>query len=165
MSQVDVQRCDLPLLHIRGQNVLKVLGQLGCEELGVFQFKAFADNHFVAKLGKEELMLAPNNTMRMVLGGVEQDFYAFQRGDAVFELSGNWQGLMSEVCIYDFRQSRPGDFLMVLIAGVSVWMLIPQDGETLFLGCDPSYGHYLSLTLMRQVDESPFLNRECKDDY
>ncbi|MDG6774340.1 hypothetical protein QCB45_08345 [Thiomicrorhabdus sp. ZW0627] len=145
------------LLHLRGANLYEVLARFEASDLEMFRYKNLAKDQFIAKLGMEELLICSEIDLS---DSLESGQYAFQRGDAMFELSGDWKALMSEVCIYDFRQSRPGDFLMASVAGVSVWMLLPEADEPLILGCDPTYGHYLLSTLQRQLEESPFLNME-----
>ncbi len=145
------------LLHLRGANLYEVLARFEASDLEMFRYKNLAEDQFIAKLGMEELLICSEIDLS---DSLESGQYAFQRGDAMFELSGDWKALMSEVCIYDFRQSRPGDFLMASVAGVSVWMLLPEADEPLILGCDPTYGHYLLSTLQRQLEESPFLNME-----
>lgn len=141
------------LLHLRGQKISQALTEVGGDEMLIFSYRKVATNQFIARLGVEEFLINLNNFDSNVLNEKQ---YAFQRGDVVFELSGNWRALMSEVCIYDFRQASPGDFAMVSVAGVSVWMLIPDDAS-LVVGCDPTYGHYLLTTLQKQIDSSPFL--------
>ena len=149
------------LMHLRGEGLDEVLASLGASDLDIFQYQFVADGQFVAKLGNEEIFVCVEQPLDI---SEEKKQYAFQRGDAIFELSGDWKGLMAEVCIYDFRQTQPGDFLMVLIAGVSAWLLIPEEGAPLVLGCDPTYGHYFYETLVRQLEVSPFLKMECQDD-
>ena len=141
-------------LHLRGEDMQEVLALLGAENLEIFQYRFVAKNQFVTKLGEEELYVCVEQPLQL---SSEKNQYAFPRGDAVFELSGNWKALLSEVCIYDFRQCRPGDFLMVSIAGISAWLMIPQADEPLILGCDPTLGHYFQEILTRQIEESPFL--------
>ncbi|WP_373019573.1 hypothetical protein [Thiomicrorhabdus sp.] len=145
------------LQHLRGPNLSEVLTRFESSDLALFRYRNLAEDQFIAKLGREELLIRSEIDLS---DSLESGQYAFQRGDAMFELSGNWKGLLSEVCIFDFRQSRPGDFLMVSMAGVSVWMLVPEVDKPLVLGCDPTYGHYLLETLQRQIDESPFLKME-----
>ncbi|WP_130536651.1 hypothetical protein [Thiomicrorhabdus indica] len=142
------------LMHLRGEGMQEVLASLGAENLEIFQYRSVAKDQFVANLGDEELYVCVEQPVQVSL---EKNQYAFPRGDAVFELLGNWKALLSEVCIYDFRQCRPGDFLMVSVAGISAWLLIPETDEPLILGCDPTLGHYFQETLTRQIEESPFL--------
>jgi len=149
------------LMHFRGEGLNDVLASFGASGLEVFQYQSVAKDQFVAKLGEEELYVCVEQPLEAVS---ENNQYAFQRGDAIFELSGNWKALMSEVCIYDFRQSQPGDFLMVSIAGVSAWLLVPEADAPLILGCDPTFGHYFQETLSQQIQKSPFLKMECQDD-
>lgn len=153
MSIVIQEKSLSSLTHFRGTNLTQLLEQLGQSDMDIFEYRVLADMGFVAKLGEDELLVHSQTALNMV----SNEQYAFQRGDAILELSGNWLGLMSEVCIFDFKQTRPGSFLMVLMAGVSVWMLIPQADAPLIIGCDPSYGHYLFSTLQHQVAQSPFL--------
>lgn len=149
------------LTHLRGLNLGNVLEKLTAVPLDIFRYTSLPEEgeaktpYFVAKLGEEELLV---NVPQAVTNELSENQYAFQRGDAVFELSGNWRDLMAEVCIYDFAQTKPGDFSMVLMAGVSVWILIPEADQPLMMGCDPSFGHYLFTTIQRQIAESPFLN-------
>lgn len=145
----------MSLIHLRGKNLEKIVKHFSASNLAMFEYQNGDEYQFVAKLGEEEFLL---NQQGFNMDLVEAQQYAFQRGDAVFRLSGQWLNLMSEVCVYDFRQARPGNFLMVLVAGISVWMLVPESNGDLIIGCDPTYGHYLYETLQNQINVSPFLN-------
>ncbi|MBO1923392.1 hypothetical protein [Thiomicrorhabdus sp. 6S3-12] len=149
------------LLHLRGEGLNEILASFGAESLEIFQYQSLGEGQFVAKLGTDELYLSVEPSVELA---EEKNQYAFPRGDAAFELSGNWKALLSEVCIYDFRQCRPGDFLMVSIAGISAWLLIPESDKPLILGCDPTYGHYFQETLIKQIEKSPFLKTELEND-
>ncbi|MBF6057991.1 hypothetical protein [Thiomicrorhabdus heinhorstiae] len=149
------------LLHLRGKKLNEILASFDAADLQVFQYKSLAENQFVAKLGEEELYVCADGSVSV---STEHNQYAFRRGDAIFEVAGNWKNLMAEVCIYDFRQSCPGDFLMVAMAGISAWLLIPEEGKPLILGCDPTFGHYLLETLTKQIETSPFLKTEREND-
>ncbi|MBO1927601.1 hypothetical protein J3998_08435 [Thiomicrorhabdus sp. 6S2-11] len=142
------------LMHFRGANMASILEKNDAADLQIFQYRKLSDDRFIANLGAEEIYFCVDAAESLEL---QANQYAFPRADATFELSGNWKALMSEVCIYDFRQSQPGDFLMVSIAGVSAWLLIPEADEPLILGCDPTFGHYFQEILMKQIEESPFL--------
>jgi len=143
------------LTVLRGKNLSGLVQSLTGSVPALFHYQKFENRGFIANLGSEEFLI---NLADFHRDQLESDQYAFQRGDVVISISGQWRELMSEVCIYDFRQACPGEFLMVLVAGVSVWMLIPEATETLVMGCDPTYGHYLFKTLEHQKNTSPFLN-------
>lgn len=154
---MSVQMAKKPLTGLtvlRGKNLPQLISKLESEIPVLFGYHAYGDEAFIASLGAEEYLI---NHPKFSHDLLESEQYAFQRGDVIITLSGNWRALMSEVCIYDFRQANPGDFAMVLIAGVSVWMLIPVDGDAVTLGCDPTYGEYLIETLENQINTSPFL--------
>ncbi len=143
------------LTVLRGKRLAELIKKLNLSVPSLFEYQKYNGHGFIANLGAGEILINHSSFNESLL---EEDQYAFQRGDAVFTLSGDWRALMSEVCIYDFRQAKPGDFTMVLVAGVGVWMLIPEDDAPLILGCDPTYGHYLQETLQNQINQSPFLN-------
>lgn len=143
------------LTHLRGKRLGDSLKKITSAQLDIFKYQLLGENEFIAKLGNEEYLL---NIQNFSVDLLESQQYAFQRGDAVYELSGNWIALMSEVCIYDFRQAVPGEFLMVLVAGISVWILVPEPNGNLIVGCDPTLEEYLENTLHRQINVSPFLN-------
>jgi len=143
------------LMVLRGKNLLDLVNKMTLSVPTLFRYEKHGQQEFIANLGTSEILINHSSFENSLL---EENQYAFQRGDAVFTLSGDWQALMKEVCIYDFRQAKPGDFSMVLVAGVGVWMLIPEANTPLILGCDPTYGHYLKETLQNQINQSPFLN-------
>ncbi|MDX1353462.1 MAG: hypothetical protein R3254_10640 [Thiomicrorhabdus sp.] len=143
------------LMVLRGKSLAELVQKMDLPLPDLFKYEMFDNQAFIANLGTSEILINHPAFKSQELGSQQ---YAFQRGDAVLSLSGDWRLLMSEVCIYDFRQARHGDLLMVLVAGVSVWMLIPEDNSPLILGCDPTYGHYLLETLHNQINQSPFLN-------
>lgn len=143
------------LIVLRGKNLPELVKKIDLPLPDLFKYNMFDEQKFIANLGTSEILI---NHPVIKPEELDDQQYAFQRGDVVISLSGDWRALMSEVCVYDFRQARPGDFSMVLVAGVSVWMLIPEDNSSLTLGCDPTYGHYLLETLHKQIDQSPFLN-------
>lgn len=143
------------LMVVRGKQLSELITNMALSVPNLFKYQKFNEQEFIANLGESELLI---NTSAFNPEMLNEEQYAFQRGDAVFTLSGDWRSLMTEVCVYDFRQANPGDFSMVLLAGVTVWMLIPDDGEALVFGCDPTYGHYLQETLSNQINQSPFLN-------
>lgn len=140
---------------LRGKQLADFIQKMGLPLPSLFKYAMFGEHAFVANLGAGEILI---NHPGFNVDLLESEQYAFQRGDVVLSISGDWRSLMSEVCIYDFRQARPGDFSMVLLAGVGAWMLIPEENAPLTLGCDPTYGHYLLETLQRQINQSPFLN-------
>lgn len=150
------------LMVLRGKNLSGLLQNLEGSVPSLFHYQKLDNKGFIANLGAEEFLINHAGFNRDQL---EPQQYAFQRGDVVISISGKWQELLSEVCIYDFRQARPGEFLMVLIAGVSVWMLIPEATEALIIGCDPTYGDYLFETLEKQINTSPFLNYGVLNDF
>lgn len=142
------------LTVLRGKRLADFIQKMGLPLPELFKYASFGEQRFIANLGAGEILINhPGFNVRLL----DEEQYAFQRGDVVLSLSGDWRALMSEVCIYDFRQARPGDFSMVLMAGVGAWMLIPEENAPLIIGCDPTYGHYLLETLQRQIDQSPFL--------
>jgi len=143
------------LMVLRGKSLPEFVQKMDLPLPDLFKYEMLDEQAFIANLGTSEILVNYPGFKTEDLG-VQQ--YAFQRGDAIISLSGDWKSLMSEVCIYDFRQTRPGDFAMVLVAGVSVWILIPEDNSSLTLGCDPTYGHYLLETLYNQIYKSHFLN-------
>ncbi|MDR9498808.1 MAG: hypothetical protein RI556_06495 [Hydrogenovibrio sp.] len=117
--------------------------------LGIFSYRSLTQpTSLVARLGSDEYFVcgASSDQMETI-----KDIRAFQRGDAVFELSGNWLAPLSEICIHDFRQTRPGHFLMTTAAGVNVWLLIPDANAPLIMGCDPTYEAYLYSVLERHT--------------
>lgn len=143
------------LMVLRGKSLAEYVQKVELPLPDLFKYEKLDNQAFIANLGTSEILINHPAVKSEELGTQQ---YAFQRGDAVFTLSGDWRSLMTEVSIYDFRQAKPGDFLMILVAGVGVWMLIPDDNSLLTLGCDPTYGHYLQETLNNQIDQSPFLN-------
>ncbi|KUJ72495.1 hypothetical protein [Thiomicrospira sp. WB1] len=134
--------------HLKDPEVEAVMAKALPDSLALFTYQILADESLVARLGRDEFLawgpqaepLISNDSIR-----------AFQRGDAVFELSGDWRALLAEICIHDFRQTRPGDFLMTTAAGVNVWLLIPDAQAPLWLGCDPTYEVYLHSVLERHT--------------
>lgn len=147
------------LTVLRGKQLNTLLEKLSLSLPELFTYEKHEQHAFIANLGASEILINHSKIEQILLSGNQ---YAFQRGDAVMTLSGDWRSLMAEVCIYDFRQAKPGDFLMVPVAGVGVWMLIPRADESLVIGCDPTYGHYLKETLQNRINESPFLNHGSK---
>lgn len=143
------------LTVLRGKRLPELIEKMALPLPKLFRYENLVDQNFIANLGEEEILINHAVFNKTLL---EEEQYAFQRGDVIFTLSGDWRSLMSEICIYDFRQARPGDFSMVLIAGVGVWMLIPDDNASLVIGCDPTYGHYLMKTLQHQIKHSLYLN-------
>ncbi|WP_040725510.1 hypothetical protein [Thiomicrorhabdus sp. Kp2] len=153
---IQLKKQTLPNLTVlRGKNLSQLISKLELSNPEIFKYHNLNNGEFVANLGQEEILI---NLSSFSYDQLETQQYAFQRGDVVINLSGNWRKLMSEVCVFDFRQARPGDFVMVLIAGVGAWMLIPQEGEPVTIGCDPTYGEYFIETLEKQIHTSPFLN-------
>ena len=153
---IQLTKQTLPNLTVlRGKNLSQLLLKIELSNPEIFKYHNLNNGEFVANLGQEEILI---NHSSFSYEQLESQQYAFQRGDVVISLSGDWRKLMTEVCVYDFRQAKPGDFVMVLMAGVSVWMLIPQEGEPVIIGCDPTYGEYFIETLEEQIHTSPFLN-------
>jgi len=143
------------LTVLRGKDLPKLISKLEITHPEIFKYEMGNNDEFIANLGQEEILI---NHSSFTYEQLETQQYAFQRGDVVISLSGDWRKLMTEVCVFDFRQAKPGDFVMVLIAGVGAWMLIPQEGEPVTIGCDPTYGEYFIETLEKQIHTSPFLN-------
>ena len=96
----------------------------------------------VARTGRDEYMA-------MLKAGVPapQNEWCFRRYDCVFELKGEgWVEMMAHLCQYDFRQLRPGDWLMTSVAGVSCWLYHEIESGSVLIGADPGYRHYLNET-------------------
>ncbi|WP_321324017.1 hypothetical protein [Thiomicrorhabdus sp.] len=154
--KIQLTKHSLPNLTVlRGKNLPQLIAKLEIANPELFKYELFNKEEFIANLGQEEILI---NHSKFSYDQLELQQYAFQRGDVVITLSGDWRNLMSEVCVFDFRQAKPGDFVMVLMAGVGVWMLIPEEGEPVTIGCDPTYGQYFIETLEKQIETSPFLN-------
>lgn len=96
----------------------------------------------VARTGRDEYMA-------MLKAGVTapQSEWCFRRYDSVFELKGEgWVEMMAHLCQYDFRQLKPGDWLMTSVAGVNCWLYHEIESGSLLIGADPGYRHYLNET-------------------
>ncbi|MBP0047326.1 hypothetical protein H9C73_01135 [Marinobacterium sp. AK62] len=93
----------------------------------------------VARTGRDEYM-----AMLKAGASAPQSEWCFRRYDSLFELKGEgWIELMAHLCQYDFRQLKPGDWLMTSVAGVSCWLYHEIESGSLLIGADPGYRHYL----------------------
>lgn len=104
----------------------------------------------VARTGSDEF-LAFSKDRSVVPVGVG----CFERYDAIFCLSGSsWQSVMLQLCPFDFERMQPGEWQMLVVAGVNCWLYLSADAaETLLLGCDPGFAAYLKQTVEAVIND------------
>lgn len=102
---------------------------------------------FLARTGRDEFLLQSESPFTTEL----PDCWIYSRDDQVYNLQGEyWRAVMAYVCHMDLSRANTDDWLMLSVAGVSVWALVLDDG--LRLGCDPSFAEYLQHTLTEVVN-------------
>lgn len=98
----------------------------------------------------------------MSLSTVSAGIYWVPRQDSVLSLSGDAADeLLLEACSFNFRSLPPaasrsgGPLVLTSMIGVAV-MVVPERADSLrfTIWCDPSFGHYLSSTLLELINDS-----------
>lgn len=150
------RQTDFDFLHVRGSGAADSLDRrYGRLPDRWFRYRSIEEGGFLARLGNREFYIfGPAGTLpgRQTFGA---DTYAFARSDAVFSLDGDGSAaFLRELCAYDFAASEPDEFILANLAGVSCWFRIPPAESTqVLMGCDPSYGDYMTDTLTRTLSE------------
>ena len=129
-----------------------------------FRYKLQPKGGFLARLGDREFYIfGPAGTLpdKTNYGA---STYIFSRSDVVFSLEGEgYDAFLRELSAYDFAVSEPDEFILANMAGVSCWFRMPPaHSAQVLLGCDPSYGDYMTDTLTRTLSE--FLSEDRRKE-
>ena len=142
--------------HVRGPGAVEDLGcWYGDLPSRWFHYKSQGESGFLARLGGREFYIfGPAGTLpdKTNYGA---STYIFSRSDVVFSLEGDgYDAFLRELSAYDFAVSEPDEFILANMAGVSCWFRMPPaHSAQVLLGCDPSYGDYMTDTLTRTLGE------------
>lgn len=150
------RQTDFDFLHVRGSGAVDDLGNLyGDLPDRWFRHRSIEDGGFLARLGNREFYIYGPAGIRPDKKTFGTNTFVFPRSDAVFSLDGNdYAAFLRELCAYDFAASEPDEFILANMAGVSCWFRMPPAQSTpLLMGCDPSYGDYMTETLTRTLSD------------
>ena len=144
---VALEQPTLPLWHVLGAGAAATLQAVGLPLPAQDMEVRFQEPASVMRASAREYLVI---TPQAPISPADQSCWVLRRNDHLLALRGlGWRAVMPWVCHFDFNALEAGHWLQVAMAGVDVWAL-QTDGDSLLIGCDPSYGAYLQ-TLLHQI--------------